>query len=211
MKLTKYAHACVTLEKDGRTIVVDPGTFTPDAAIAIAGAEAVLVTHEHGDHVDPTVLSAALEALPGLRVYGPQAVVDTLGGHDGRVVAVEAGDHVEAAGFDVAVFGQTHAPIHPDIPALANVGYLVDGTLYHPGDAYVAPEVEIEVLLLPTSGAWTDTEEAVAFVRRVRPQRVIQIHELMLSALGQGYLARILDGLTGVPLERLQPGDTVTL
>ncbi|MDX6252098.1 MAG: hypothetical protein QOF10_5458, partial [Kribbellaceae bacterium] len=32
MKLTKYSHACVTLEKDGKVLLVDPGTFAEDAA-----------------------------------------------------------------------------------------------------------------------------------------------------------------------------------
>ena len=37
MKLTKHAHACVELDKDGGRLVIDPGTLTPDAARVIAG------------------------------------------------------------------------------------------------------------------------------------------------------------------------------
>ena len=32
MELTKYAHACVTFTDGDRTLLVDPGTFTPNAA-----------------------------------------------------------------------------------------------------------------------------------------------------------------------------------
>jgi L-ascorbate metabolism protein UlaG (beta-lactamase superfamily) len=216
MDLTKYAHACVALHKDGATIVIDPGAYTPDAARAVAGAQAVLVTHGHADHVDEAVVSAALAARPELRVYGPQAVVDALvaaGGPSDRVVAVADGDRLEVAGFDVLVVGDAHAPGHADVPVPVNVGYLVDARLYHPGDAYVAPDVPIDTLLLPTSGPWTAAGQAADFVRRVRPRRVIQIHELMASPLGQSSLARILgaQGLTGIPLELLEPGETVTV
>ena len=49
MRFTKLGHSCVRLEKDGAVLVIDPGTFT-DAAAALAGAAAVLVTHQHPDH-----------------------------------------------------------------------------------------------------------------------------------------------------------------
>lgn len=211
MQLTKHAHACVALTRDARTIVIDPGTFTPDARQAVAGAEAVLITHEHFDHVDEEMLRGALGEQSRLRVFAPDGVRESLGDHDGRVTAVAAGDAFEVAGFSIAVVGDLHAPIHADIPRVANVGYVVDGAVYHPGDSYFAPGVPVETLLLPTSGPWTKFGEAADFVRAVRPARVVQIHELMLSDLGQTSAARILgeEGLTGLPLERPAPGDTI--
>ena len=67
MKLTKKSHSCVRLEKFGRTLVIDPGGFTE--ADATAGAEAILVTHEHPDHFDEGRLRAALEADPATQVW----------------------------------------------------------------------------------------------------------------------------------------------
>ena len=65
MKLTKKSHACVRLEKDGQTLVIDPGGFSEeDAAV---GADAILVTHEHPDHFDEARLRAGLEANPAAR------------------------------------------------------------------------------------------------------------------------------------------------
>ncbi|RKN44970.1 MBL fold metallo-hydrolase [Streptomyces hoynatensis] len=214
MKLTKHAHACVTLEKDGTRLVIDPGTFTPEAAEAVARAQAVLITHEHVDHFDEGLVAEALEARPRLRVYATAAVADTLGGHGGRVQAVAAGDAFGVGSFAVTVHGHRHAPIHADIPCPGNVGYLFDdGAVYHPGDAYFAPGVPVRTLLLPTSGPWTKLGEAADYVRAVGPERVIQIHELMLSELGRQSTARFLgeQGLTGIPVELLAPGTTVRL
>ncbi|MCC2280081.1 MBL fold metallo-hydrolase [Streptomyces sp. ET3-23] len=214
MELTKHAHACVTIEKDGTRLVIDPGTFTTDAAEAVGRAHAVLITHEHFDHFDEKLIAASLEAQPELRVYGTAAVAAALGSHGGRVHAVAAGDTFTVGSVTVAVHGHRHAPIHADIPCPDNVGYLLDdGALYHPGDAYFAPDAPVRTLLLPTSGPWTKLGEAADYVRAVKPERVIQIHELMLSDLGQTATANLLgeNGLTGVPITRVEPGTTVRL
>lgn len=214
MKLTKHAHACVTVEKDDTRLVIDPGTFTPDAAEAVAQAQAVLITHEHFDHFDEKVVAAALAAQPELQVYCTAAVAATLGSNGGRVHAVAAGDTLTVGSITAGVHGHRHALIHADIPCPDNVGYLLDdGALYHPGDAYFAPDAPVRTLLLPTSGPWTKLGEAADYVRAVKPERVIQIHELMLSDLGQQSTARILgeQGLTGTPLDLLAPGTSVQL
>ncbi|USQ85414.1 MBL fold metallo-hydrolase [Streptomyces phaeoluteigriseus] len=213
MLLTKHVHACVSLEKDGTRIVLDPGALSPDADEAVAAAHAVLVTHEHFDHFDAQLIAAALDARPELRVYGTASVAATLGSHGGRVRTVTAGDAFAVGSFSVTVHGRRHALIHPDIPCPDNVGYLVDAALYHPGDAYFVPDASVRTLLLPTSGPWTKLGEAADFVRAVQPDRIVQIHELMLSELGQNSTATLLgeNGLTGTPLTRLSPGTTIEL
>ncbi|WP_432071024.1 MBL fold metallo-hydrolase [Streptomyces sp. AA1529] len=214
MQLTKHAHACVTVEKDGTRVVIDPGTLTPDAADAVEQAQAILITHEHFDHFDADLIATALRGRPELSVYGTRAVAAALGADDARVHAVTAGDAFDVGSLAITVHGSRHAPIHADIPCPDNVGYLLDGgALYHPGDAYFAPEAPVRTLLLPTSGPWTKLGEAADYVRRVEPERVIQIHELMLSDLGQQSTARLLgeQGLTGTALIRLEPGATVLL
>lgn len=213
MELTKYNHATVVLEQDGTTLVIDPGTFTPEAADLAGAAAAVLITHEHADHFDVDAVRAGLDANPSLVVRGPAAIVEQLGDHDGRVAAVRAGDAFEVGPFSVQVFGEEHAVIHRDIPTIANVGYLVNGTVFHPGDAYLEPGVPVQTLLLPTSGPWTSTAAAVDYVRSVAPERAVQIHEAMLSDLGQQSTARFLgsDGLGPVPVLILPAGGSTTV
>ncbi|WIB27146.1 MBL fold metallo-hydrolase [Curtobacterium sp. MCSS17_015] len=211
MELTKHTHATVALRDGDRTLVIDPGAYTPNSADLVAGTDAVLVTHDHPDHLDVDALTAALDAQPGLRVWAPASVVAALGEHDGRVTAVAAGDTIRPAGFDVTVSGGAHAVIHADLPRTDNVGYLVDGRLFHPGDSYAAPGVPVETLLVPTSGPWVKLGELVDFVRAVQPSRAVQIHDLMLSEVGKGSFAQFAGQLTGVDLVTLADGETITV
>ncbi len=210
MRLTKHEHACVTFEKDGTTFVIDPGVFSPGASDIIAAAEAVLLTHEHPDHVNEAAITEALAARPALRVYGPAALAGKFGD---QYVTVGTGDGFGIGGFHVTVHGSEHAVIHRDIPVIANVGYLVDDSVYHPGDAYYAPSASVQVLLVPTSGPWSKVSDAVDYVRAVRPEQAIQIHELLLSEIGQGLVASLLgkDGLTGVPFSAIKPGHSLAI
>jgi len=213
VKLTKYEHACVVFEKEGASFVIDPGAFSPNAAEIISGAQAILLTHEHFDHVDEAAINAALTARPDLRLYAPAPLAGTFGGHDGQVTAVSAGDEFKIAGFTVTVHGSTHALIHADIPPVANVGYLVDETVYHPGDAYFVPDASVDTLLLPVSGPWMKIGEAADYVRAVRPDRLVQIHEMLLSQIGLNLASMLLGdkGLTGVPLTVVPAGESITV
>jgi L-ascorbate metabolism protein UlaG (beta-lactamase superfamily) len=212
MRITKHGHACVELERDGGAVLVDPGAFTPDAAELIARAAAVLITHEHFDHVDAEALGTALSNRDDLSVWGPASVTDRWSHeYPGHVHSVRHGDTFIANGLDVAVHGERHAIIHADIPQVTNVGYLIGGLVYHPGDAYHVPDAAVSALLVPTSGPWTKLGEAVDWIRAVKPDTMIQIHETMLSEIGQNSMATFLspEMLTEVALTILPTGDSL--
>lgn len=213
MELTKHTHATVVLTKGEGDLVIDPGSYTPNSAELVAGAAAVLITHDHPDHFDAGILDAAVAANPALHVYGPASVTGALAAAGGQVVTVAAGSTFTEAGFDIAVFGEHHAVIHTDMPLMENVGYLIDGAVFHPGDAYLEPGVPVESLLLPTSGPWVSTQGAVDYIRAVKPARSVQIHDLMLSETGRGSMNAWLgeSSLTGTPLVSPAIGETITL
>ncbi|MFI9202019.1 MBL fold metallo-hydrolase [Streptomyces sp. NPDC053048] len=214
MKLTKHSHACVRLEKNGRTLVIDPGGFSEeDAAV---GADAVLVTHEHPDHFDENRLRAALEANPAAELWTLRSVAEQVSAaFPGRVHTVGEGDAFTAAGFDVQVHGQLHAVIHPDIPRITNVGYLVDGSLFHPGDALTLPGQPVETLMVPVMAPWSRVADVIDYIREVKPRRAIDIHDALLTDLARPVYDRMLGpdgpGVGGADHSRMAAGQAIEL
>lgn len=212
MRITKFGHACVRLEHDGTTVVVDPGAFTDPAALT--GADAVLITHEHMDHFEEARLRAALEADPALRVWTNSAVAALLDGVAQRVAVVGEGDAFEVGGVGVSVHGEWHAVIHRDIPQVKNIGFLFDGRLFHPGDAFTVPPHSVDTLLLPLAAPWSKVSEVVDYVREAAPRVAVPVHEAMLSPIGHMVTTRLLgpDGPgTGAELTVLGEGESLEL
>lgn len=216
MKLTKYTHSCVRLQKEGRVLVIDPGTFS-EAEEALQGAHAVLITHEHPDHVDAPALLEALRGNPDLEVHAPARLAadlaDKAGDDGGRVHAVEPGTSFAAGGFAVRAFGGQHALIHPLIPVVANIGYLVEENVFHPGDSFVVPDgIEVKTLLVPLHAPWSKVGEVVDFVVAVRAPQAYPVHDALLNELGrglvEGHVGRI-GGKYGTKYTSLAPRESV--
>ncbi|OJF09484.1 MBL fold metallo-hydrolase [Couchioplanes caeruleus] len=210
MHVTKFTHSCLRFSGDG-VLVVDPGAFSERSALA--GADAVLVTHEHFDHVDVEALAEALSARPELTVYAHADVLPALGGFEGEVITVEPGAEFQAAGFTVRAYGGRHAVIHEDIPRIANLGYLVsDGTdsAYTPGDSFTVPDEEVGTLFVPLNAPWMKLSEAIDFVRAVRPGRAYALHDALLTETGAQISNGHLERLGGTTYAQVAPGTTIS-
>ena len=209
MRLTKYSHACVRLEGDG-VLVIDPGVFSE--AEALDGVDAVLITHEHFDHLNVDALTDALARRPAVRIFTHPDVVPKLGDLASVTTAVNSGDDFTAAGFGVRAYGGLHAVIHPDIPRVANLGYAIDGTVYHPGDSFDVPaDVRVDTLFVPVSAPWLKTAESVDFIRAVKPRRAYALHDALLNDLGAPIVERVINQLSGAEYQRLTPGTVLDL
>jgi L-ascorbate metabolism protein UlaG (beta-lactamase superfamily) len=172
-RITKYTHSCVRIERDSTVLVIDPGIWSEPSALY--GADAVLVTHEHADHIDVLRLAGL-----GVPVYAPADARIT--GLD--VTGVESGESFTAAGFTATAVGARHAPVFEDEPDCANHGYIIEGRLYHPGDALFVPDQPVETLLVPLQASWLKTAEAISFLRAVRPERAFGIHDAQINSRG---------------------------
>ncbi|WP_444949901.1 MBL fold metallo-hydrolase [Micromonospora ureilytica] len=208
MRLTKYAHSCLRVEHDGGVLVVDPGVFS-DATAALDGADAVLITHEHPDHLDLAAVRRQLDRQP-IPIHGPAALAGALGDAADVLHPVNAGESFTAAGVAVRAYGGRHAVIHPDIPVIDNLGYLINDVVYHPGDSLVVPdETPVDTLFAPIHAPWSKFSEVVDFIRAVAPRRAYALHDALLNDNGLGVLDRQYTALSGTEYQRLEPGSRV--
>ncbi|SCE74853.1 MBL fold metallo-hydrolase [Micromonospora mirobrigensis] len=207
MQLTKYAHSCLRIEHDGGVLVIDPGTFSDP--VSLDGADAVLITHEHPDHVDVEAVRRQLDRRPFV-IHGPASLAGVLGDAASALSPVEPGASFTAAGVPIRAYGGRHAVIHPDIPVIDNLGYLVDDVVYHPGDSLVVPEdVQIDTLFAPIHAPWSKFSEVVDFIRAVAPRRVYALHDGLLNDRGYAVLDRQYAALSRSDYQRLAPGTTL--
>ena len=186
MRITKFGHACIRIEHDGTTVVIDPGMFTD--VDAVDGVDAVLITHEHPDHYLPDHLRATdapvftIDAVAAkIRQDAPEVAE--------RLTVVAPGEELTLGGLPVRVVGELHAVIHPELPRFHNSGYVLtcgEEKVFHPGDALTGPGEQVDVLCMPVSAPWARAHELIDFAREVKAPRNVAIHDRIYSDAGAG-------------------------
>jgi L-ascorbate metabolism protein UlaG (beta-lactamase superfamily) len=190
MEVTKYEHACFTVTKDGKVIVVDPGSFTTDFMVP-ENVVAIIITHEHGDHLDMDLLSEIISKNHKAVILGPQNVTAKLGKFETRTV--HGGDSFALEGFDLDFYGDDHAVIHKDIPTVQNVGVLIEDRLYYPGDSFTMPEKSVDTLALPIAAPWLKIADAIEFMKAVGARFTFPTHDAILSTQGKVITDNVVD------------------
>ena len=212
MRVTRFGHSAVLVEASGQRVLIDPGAFSSPDVFEVQGLDAIVVTHQHADHLDRNHVGALLERNPGaIRLSDPEtaALVDGFTAHSD-------GDVTELGAITITGVGTTHAEILPVIPRVTNTGVLIttggEPTLFHPGDAYAYAPEGVDVLAAPLSAPWTKVSETVDFVRRVSPRVVFPIHDAGVTPLSHGIYWGHLSTHAGVdePLN-LGPTESATL
>jgi len=209
MKITKYEHACFTVEKDGTFLVIDPGNLTTDF-ISPENVAAVIITHKHADHFDHDHLAAIIDKNPDAIIIGPQEVVSQIEVFETKAVA--AGDSVSIGGFDLTFYGKDHAVIHSSLPHTDNIGVFIDELLFFPGDALTVPDVPVTVLAIPATAPWMKIGDAMDYLQAVSPRQAFPVHEQIYSPKGLGIVHRLLGTVaeqTQTDYHVLEPGESL--
>jgi L-ascorbate metabolism protein UlaG (beta-lactamase superfamily) len=223
MEITKFNHACIKVASSNRALLIDPGNHSPLDA-ALAGVEAILVTHQHADHLVLEPVLRALAANPGLTVHAPVALASTVlaAAHaagvqdaEARIHGVGPGASFEAAGMEISTHGGMHAVIHHSLPGVSNIGYFIDRRLFHPGDSYQVPEgISVHTLLVPAHAPWAKIGETIEFLSIVGAAQNFPIHDGLLNerglALVDGHLGRVA-AERGLDYRRIPNGEAVSL
>ena len=203
MRLTKFGHSCLLVEEGGARLLLDPGTLSEGFDV-LEGLTAVLYIHQHADHLDPARLRTMLDRNPGVRVVSDEGSAAPLGEAGAEVQVVHEGDELTLGGVGVRVAGREHAVIHPDIPNVPNVGYLIGGRLFHPGDAFTVIEEPVEVLAVPAGAPWMKVSESIDYLREVRPKVAVPVHEKVLSPVGMSINYGALERLGAMGVATVQ-------
>ncbi|MGD8868137.1 MAG: MBL fold metallo-hydrolase [Gemmatimonadales bacterium] len=201
--ITFIGHGTLMFRYEGTVVHVDPVGREADYS-SLPEADLVLVTHEHGDHLDP-------DAIAAIRTEGTVVIVahSCAGRVDGSVT-MENGDTRTAAGLSieaVPAYNLVHKrdngqPFHPKG---AGNGYVVtfgDTRVYIAGDTENTPEMEglkdIDIAFLPMNLPYTMTPEMLADAAKAfRPRILYPYH---FGSTDTGELVRLLEGVEGIEL-----------
>lgn len=219
MRITHFGHSCVLLEIDRTRVLFDPGNLSSGFE-TLTGLDAILITHQHPDHADPARLPALVDANPqAVRYADPQTAAQLNEKRDaGQWSVMAAGEQMRIGALTVRGTGGRHAVIHPDLPVVDNIAYVVDaadrpGAFMHPGDSLYIPFERIDVLALPAAAPWLKLSEPVDYLRAVAPRRAFPIHQAVLSDAGRAIHNARIDEMkpTGTEFSVLESGVPVEL
>jgi L-ascorbate metabolism protein UlaG (beta-lactamase superfamily) len=179
MKITKYEHACLLIEEQGKNLIIDPGDFNrslPD----IDNVVGLVITHVHFDHFNLELVQRILKNNPDCKVFSVAAVKEQLP----ETIVCKAGDMQSVGPFELRFYGEQHAIIHPDYPKFDNIGVMVNGRLYYAGDSLVVPDVPVDVLAIPASGPWAKAGEVMDYLVTAHPRLAFPTHDALNSEVG---------------------------
>lgn len=209
MKLTKYGHACLVLEEQGEKLIIDPGELTPDFG-DINNVVAVVVTHLHFDHLSNANLQKILTVNPGVTVFTTAEAAKEWG--NPKAQAVKLGEQEVAGPFTLKFYGELHSVIHPQWPQNQNIGVMVNGLFYYPGDSFTKPSEKIKILAVPANAPWLKTAESIDFIKEVSPEIFFRTHDGLLNQSGLAVVDRWFDMAAekfGHAYRPLNPGETI--
>ncbi len=188
MRITHLGHASLLVEVADARILLDPGGWSPGAP-GQRDLDAVLVTHQHPDHLDQERFPELVRANPDVQVFADPDTAKLLQDKGFDVVSFGPGDSASVRSATVTGVGEMHALIHEEIPRIHNTGMRIsaDGepTFFHPGDALDADPDGVDVLAFPLNAPWARSREMTGFLRRLAAPHAIPIHDALLSELGR--------------------------
>jgi L-ascorbate metabolism protein UlaG (beta-lactamase superfamily) len=214
--ITHLGHAAVLVETGDARILIDPGNMEAQWH-ELVDLDAVLVTHQHADHLDPARFPGLIKANPGAALFVEPSIIGLAGTEVTGVGTVPEmptarplppGDKISIGALTITGVGGQHAIIHRDIPQIGNVGYLISGegepTFFHPGDSYEDVPEGVDVLAFPSYGPWAAMKEGIDFAREVGATRGFPIHDALLSEPGRNMIVARISAMTPTQLTDLR-------
>jgi L-ascorbate metabolism protein UlaG (beta-lactamase superfamily) len=182
LKITFLGHASLRLTFGGKEIYIDPFSRLADYS-KLPKADLILITHEHGDHLDPNAV-AAVRTAKTVMVLTAACAQQITGGIvmkncDKQTVG---GISVEAVpAYNLVHKRENGQPFHPQGQGNGYILTFGDKRVYIAGDTENVPEMKslrnIDCAFLPMNIPYTMTPEMVADgAKAFRPRIVYPYH-----------------------------------
>lgn len=167
LQITFLGHASLRLTFGGKEIYIDPFSRLADYS-KLPKADLILITHEHGDHLDPNAV-AAVRTAKTVMVLTAACAQQITGGiimKNGDKQTVE-GISVEAVpAYNLVHKRENGQPFHPQGQGNGYILTFGDKRMYIAGDTENVPEMKslrnIDCAFLPMNIPYTMTPEMVA-------------------------------------------------
>lgn len=181
MKVTRFPQSCILIEKNNQKIVIDPGALflKTHSTEELKGVSAVLYTHQHPDHYEPSIADTLFQSDTAL--YANAATAKLIG--EDRCKIINDGDSFQVGEFALRAYELPHCLTPDGAPGPQNTGYIVDGVFFHPGDGKeMQAALQVDTIALPIAGPDITVKDAFAFATQVKAKLAIPIHYDLMGA-----------------------------
>lgn len=185
MKITKFGHSCLLVEEGDARILIDPGNYS--VVPELEKLDAILITHNHSDHVDVAAMKKLIQLNPRARIFSNEEVRVTLAKDDIEVDRLENKEQAVVQNVVIEGVGEWHAENHTCLAPQQNTGYFIGQRFFYPGDALMVPDKPVEILAYPAVAPWMKIAEALEYLKAVKPQAAFPVHDGFLKFGGPYY------------------------
>lgn len=207
MKITKLGHGCLLVETTDpkRVALFDPGYMSTVPIDTLPGLDDIIITHEHGDHMNVELIKQLQAAFPKARVKASTRATALLIGQGIRAEQ----DAVEG----IEVFDAPHEPVKPLFPDADNMGVHYLDKLTNPGDCSHFTETK-GVLALPVAAPWGSSVQVVQLALQLKPKHVIPVHDWHWSDEARASMYDLMEQVfqeQGITFHKVEDGKAIEI
>ena len=214
MRITKLVHSCLLVEKDGKKVLVDPGSYSwQDEKVKsfdFSNISAVVITHNHPDHLNEEFARAVQQASPNAKWYGMPEVIEDLKKLD--ILGLPSSEDT-----DIRFIASQHADLAPWFDHQPeHTSYVIFGEILISGDCQTLTNAYGARILAGAinGGPWGSV---VGFTKMIeamteRPKIVVPLHDWHWNKDARSAIyARLSDVLATFDIEFVHSEDCVEL